>query len=784
MRKFIVFASLALLLFSGATAQQPDKPVVTGDDYARAAKFLSANTFPLVRNMSIRPVWIDEDLFWYRHDVEGGREFLLGNARKRYVRRAFDHEKLAEALSDTLGKEYAPLKLPFSRIVFSDDHQEITFRVQSGEFVWNRQTNHLSVKKGPEDREPGKKEVVATGWNASHIRNNYVKSPDGKYGAFIRDYNLWVRVLETGEEIQLTTDGEKDFGYATDNAGWRHSTRPVLLWSPDSRKIATFRMDERGVGMMYMVSTKVGHPDLKAWRYPLPEDSVIFRLHRVIISLDGPQVVKLKMKPDAHRSTVTDDIVGRDGKFLDVAWSTDAKQLAFVSVSRDHHKVVFRVADAATGEVRDVLEEETPTFFEGGYNTFNWRFLPESNEVIWFSERDNWGHLYLYDLTTGKLKNRITAGPWNVLDILRLDTKGRKIYFMGAGREPGDPYFKYFYSVRMDGRDLRLLTPDSANHSVSLSPDGTWFTDTYSTPVQPQVTVLRNSKGKKLLTLARADISELLAMGWQPPVPFVVKARDGKTDLYGLMFKPSHFDPSRKYPIINAIYPGPQTGSVRGRSFLPARGDKQALAELGFIVVSLDAMGTPMRSKSFHAAYYGDMGDNGLPDQIAGMRQLAERYPWIDTTRVGIYGHSGGGYASADAILRYPDFFKVAVSESGNHDNRIYEDDWGEKWQGLLKVNPDGSSNYDNQANQLLAKKLKGHLLLAHGTLDGNVPVNNTLSLVQALIAANKDFDLILFPNRAHGYGSDSRYMMRRKWDYFVRYLLDTEPPKEYQFEK
>ena len=784
MRRFVGSFILSVFLVTEAQAQPLDNIAVTSDDYARAAKFLSGNTFSLVRNMSIRPVWIDKDLFWYRHDVEGGTEFLLGNARKRSVERAFDHEKLAAALSDTLGKEYDPLKLPFYRITFSDDRHEITFRVRSGEYVWNRQTNRLSVKKDAGAQEQGKKEAVARGWNASYMRSNYVKSPDGRYGAFIRDYNLWVRDLESGKETQLTTEGVKDFGYATDNAGWRRSSRPVLLWSPDSRKIATFRLDERGVGMMYMVSTKVGHPDLKAWRYPLPEDSVIFRLHRVIISLDGPKVVELKMKPDQHRSTVTDDIVGRGGKFLDVAWSPDASRLAFVSVSRDHHRVVLRVADAATGEVRDVLEEETPTFFESGYNTFNWRFLPESNEVIWFSERDNWGHLYLYDLTTGKLKNRITSGSWNVLDILRLDKKERKIYFMGAGREPGDPYFKYFYSVRMDGRDLRLLTPDSADHSVSLSPEGTWFTDTYSTPVQPQVTVLRNSKGKKLLTLAKADISELLAMGWQPPVPFVVKARDGKTDLYGLMFKPTHLDPSRKYPIINAIYPGPQTGSVRGRSFLPARGDKQALAELGFIVVSLDAMGTPMRSRSFHAAYYGDMGDNGLPDQIAGMRQLAERYPWIDTTRVGIYGHSGGGYAAADAILRYPDFFKVAVSESGNHDNRIYEDDWGEKWQGLLKVNPDGTSNYDNQANQLLAKNLKGHLLLAHGTMDGNVPVNNTLVLVEALIAANKDFDLILFPNRSHGYGSDSRYMMRRKWDYFVRYLLDTEPPKEYQFGK
>jgi dipeptidyl aminopeptidase/acylaminoacyl peptidase len=281
--------------------------------------------------------------------------------------------------------------------------------------------------------------------------------------------------------------------------------------------------------------------------------------------------------------------------------------------------------------------------------------------------------------------------------------------------------------------------------------------------------------------LGKADISRLIEAGWQPPVPFSVKARDGKTELYGLMHKPTHFDPSKKYPIINYIYPGPQMGSVGSRSFSPSRGDQQSLAELGFIVVALDAMGTPMRSKSFHAAYYGNMGDNGLPDQIAGMKQLADRFPWIDIERVGIYGQSGGGFASADAILRYPDFFKVAVSGAGNHDNRCYEDDWGEKWQGLLRTNPDGTTNYDNQANQLLAKNLKGKLLLAHGTMDSNVPFYNTLLVINELIAANKDFDLILFPNRGHGFFAEA-YMMRRRWDYFVKHLLGAEPPKEFQF--
>jgi dipeptidyl aminopeptidase/acylaminoacyl peptidase len=270
-------------------------------------------------------------------------------------------------------------------------------------------------------------------------------------------------------------------------------------------------------------------------------------------------------------------------------------------------------------------------------------------------------------------------------------------------------------------------------------------------------------------------------MGWKPPIPLKLKARDNETDIYGLLFVPTNLDPKKKYPIVNHIYPGPQSGSVGSRSFSAARGDTQALAELGFVVIEIDGSGNPTRSKKFHDAYYANMGDNTLPDQIAGMKQAAAKYAYIDLDRVGIYGHSGGGFATADAMFRYPDFFKVGISESGNHDNREYEDDWGERYQGLLKKNPDGTTNYDDQANQNLAKNLKGHLLLAHGTMDTNVPPYNTLLVVDALIKANKDFDLLMLPNQAHGYGNESNYMTRRRWDYFVRYLLGAEPPKEYE---
>ncbi|MGH7533692.1 MAG: prolyl oligopeptidase family serine peptidase, partial [Gemmatimonadales bacterium] len=351
-----------------------------------------------------------------------------------------------------------------------------------------------------------------------------------------------------------------------------------------------------------------------------------------------------------------------------------------------------------------VFDEVSPTQFESGDNKINWHALPATKELIWFSERDNWGRLYLYDLDTGKLKHPITSGDWPVLQVLRIDEKSRTIWFVGAGREGGDPYFRHFYSIRMDGSKLTLLTPEDADHNVMLSPDGKYFVDSYSTPTTPPTTVIRNADGKLLVSAEKTDITALVATGWKPPVPITVKARDGKTDLYGLMYLPTDLDSTRKYPIINNVYPGPQTGSVGTRSFVAARGDAQALAELGFVVVQLDAMGTPMRSKAFHDAYYGDMGDNGLPDQIAGMKQLASRYRFIDIDRAGIWGHSGGGFATADAMFRYPDFFKVGIAESGNHDNREYEDDWGERYQGLVNLAGGAKASYEDQANQNLAR--------------------------------------------------------------------------------
>lgn len=762
----------------GQEAAGQAAPTVRAEDYARAESFLSRHTAPLVFGASVRPNWLDGERFWYESATPRGTEFILVDPVAGTRAHAFDHSRLAAALGAAMDTTFQPFDLPVRALDLDSSGTALTVSVQGA-----------APARPSEPRRPGAPRPSAPRYRcdlrAYHCVPaepgpptvpNAIASPDGTKAAFIRDHNLWLRDLATGQETPLTTDGVEDYGYATNNAGWVRRDSPVLRWSPGSDMIATFQHDGRGVGEMYMATTAVGRPELAVWKYPLPGDSLIFRISRVVIHVDGPRVVRLQMPPDPHRSTTTDHVAGPGGVFLDTEWSDDGSQLAFVSSSRDHKEARLRIADPRTGAVREVLAETEETFFESGSGSANWRVLNESDEVLWYSKRHNWGHLYRYSLSGGEMIGRVTTGEWNVLQLLRVDETDRTLTFLGSGREAGDPYFRYLYRIGIDGTGLELLTPDSANHAIALSPSGNFFVDSYSTPVVPPTTVVRDRSGNVVVELERADISRLVASGWQPPEPFVVTARDGETELHGLMYKPSNFDPSRSYPVVNYLYPGPQSGSVGSRSFRASRGDKQSIAELGFVVVEVDAMGTPGRSKEFHDAYYGNMGDNGLPDQVGMIRQLGERYPWMDLDRVGIWGHSGGGFASTAGILRYPDFYKVAVSQAGNHDNRSYEDDWGEKWQGLLERYPDGTTNYDNQANQLIAGNLKGKLLLAHGSMDTNVPVYNTLLVADALIAADKDFDLIVFPNRGHGFGNEP-YMMRRRWDYFVRHLLGAEPP-------
>jgi dipeptidyl-peptidase-4 len=460
-KRVLSFLAGSLVIVVGVTLEA-QQPALTTADYARAERFLRDNVTPLVFGIGVQPVWISGDRFAYRTRTKAGSGFILVDpTRGTRVSCSPETDRCGGAIDD----------------------------------------RELSRLRAGGVRAAGRPEIV---------------SPDGKRAAFIRSYNLWVRDVATGRETQLTTDGVKDFGYATDNAGWIRSDRPILIWSPDSKKIATFQQDERAVGEMYLVDTKAGHPALQAWKYPLPGDSVIAMIQRVIIEVDGDRLVRLDMPADPHRSTLCDHVVCRGGEgWTDVQWYPDGSQLAFVSTSRDHKHEVLRVANAATGKIRDVLREDVATQYESGNGMTNWRVLPASNEVIWFSERDDWGQLYLYDLATGRLKSKITSGEGNVDQLLRIDDRNRTLYFIGNGKERGrDPYFRHFYKIRMDGTGLALLTPDDADHEITLPASGRYFVDTYSRPDVPQVSVVRDLDGKKILTLETADIAALRATGW------------------------------------------------------------------------------------------------------------------------------------------------------------------------------------------------------------------------------------------------------------------------------
>jgi dipeptidyl aminopeptidase/acylaminoacyl peptidase len=762
---------LSIAMIAGTAAAQ-QRPVVTDADYTRAMHQLAPWTTPLVDHAVRTVKWVDARRFWYVDTDRGVPTMMLVDADKGTKVPAFDTSALLVSLNAAGLKERDATKLGFNG--FEPDFAGNTAIVNvRGERFSCALIQPYGCNKVTE---------LQTGQADRRGQPAAVLSPDGKRAVFLRDWNLWVRDVSSGAERQLTTDGVKDFGYATDNAGWQHSDRAIVIWSPDSRKVATFQQDQRTVADFSTTTTQVGHSVVETWKYPFVGDKEIFKIHRVIVDVDAGKVTRLAIPADLHRSSLCDDVVCGDGP-QDMQWAKDGRTLAFVSTSRDHKVETVRIADAATGAVRDVFTETVPTWFDSGYNDegINWRYLSERGEILWWSQRDDWGHYYLYSAATGALLRQVTRGRWNVDHPVHIDERSGKMLVAGVGREPGvDPYYRGIYAINLNGGSPKLLTPERQDHIAVPSSDGRYFVDIYSTPQEPQTAVLRRADGSVVEELAKGDLTRLRAAGWQAPESIAVRCSDGKTLCHGLLFKPAGLDPTRKYPVIDYIYPGPFTGTISSRQFSSAAGDAGALAQLGFAVVEIDGMGTPRRSKAFQDYYYRDMGKQAVPDQVTGIQDLATRYGWLHIDRVGIWGHSGGGNATAAAMFRYPDFFKVGIAESGNHDSRNYEDDYYEKYLGLLES--DGkTTNYDLQANQDLAKNLKGKLLLAHGMLDDNVPVSATLLVADALEKANKDFDLILFPRARHGYGDQSSYMMRRRWDYFVEHLMGATPPKEFK---
>ncbi|MEX2528147.1 MAG: DPP IV N-terminal domain-containing protein [Gemmatimonadota bacterium] len=751
---------------------------VTQSDYARAEALLGWNARGLVTGNQVTPRWLPEDgrgRFWYRNRRVGGFEFILVDPTTGTREHAFHHPRLAAALSEATGEAFEPWHLPFETLAFNRGLDAV--RVQTDDSTtWSCEISTYACERWAGDVESPVDAAVA---------------PNGGWWALERDDNLWLRDLVTGESRALTTDGNGDVGWAN-HPEYRdlvtHERQgiprpPVVAWSPDSRWILTHRLDERGVEPFHLLETRTGRPLLHSYRYPIPGDSVLPRFALFAFNVDSAERVRLDTDP-MHMVDVTCCGPLQDSVWKTVQWSSDSQEVFFTRMDRGYQEVELLVAEPSTGEVRRVLHERSSTWLElnvGSSTIPNWRPVAQGAQVIWFSQRDGWGHLYRYEVSSGRLLNRITEGPWTVNDVLHLDESGPGggwVYFTATGREEGeDPYHRHLYRVRLDGSGLEHLTPESADHDVKISPSGQWIVDTYSTPTSEPVTILRGADGREIRTLEEADFSELLATGWRWPWPFTVKARDGVTDIHGYLYLPSDFDSTRSYPVVDYIYPGPQSGAIGFRqAAVDPGGHPHALAELGFVVFTVDALGLPYRSRAFHQAGYGDLADNGLADHITALRQLALQYSWMDLSRVGIFGHSGGGFSSTRAILEYPEFYRVAVSRAGNHDNRSFGHYWGEKYHGPLASLAEGGDSYDRQANQELAHKLKGKLLLMYGTLDDRVHPNANLLLIDALVDANLDFDLVVLPNRNHGFGSEP-YVIRRTWDHLVRHLLGVEPP-------
>jgi dienelactone hydrolase len=716
----------------------------TRSDYKRAAgmKELTANK---VFKSSVSPHWFtDNTQFWYRNNTRGGgREFIVVDAVKGIRKRAFDHEKAAAALSKATGRKHTGGQLAVESIEFlKGDALRLDFKGESWEY------NPKTAKVTRVNRAPAEKSQPATkNKTRKPGKAKAVEKPYKRPTVFVKDHNLHVRPSGSDKARALTRDGTEANPYTGHTA-----------WSPDSRKFVGLRTSKGRKRNIYMIESSPDdqlQPKLHPFGYLKPGDRISVTQPYLFDAVAGKEI-PLDRK-----------LFSNPYQLNGIRWTRDSKEFSFYYNQRGHQAVRIIGVNAETGKVRAVINEETDTFIDYAHKRYmNW--LDSTGEIIWASERDGWNHLYLYDYKTGKVKNQITKGRWIVRSVTRVDTQKRRIWFRASGIRPGqDPYYIHYARINFDGSGLLVLTEGDGTHSIKYSPDRRFFIDTYSRVDLPPVTELRRtSDGKLICKLETADISALLETGWKMPIPFAAKGRDGKTGIYGVIIRPTNFDPKKKYPIIENIYAGPQGSYVRKR-FTPWH-KAWPVAELGFIIVQIDGMGTSNRSKIFHGVCSKNLADAGFPDRIPWIRAAAKKYPWMDISRVGIFGRSAGGQNAARGILDYPDFYKVSVAYAGCHDNRMDKIWWNELWMSW-PVGP----HYAASSNATVAHKLRGKLMLIVGELDRNVDPASTMQLANALIKADKDFDLIVIPgggHRAHPYGT------RRRRDYFVRNLLGVEP--------
>ncbi|WP_020604977.1 S9 family peptidase [Spirosoma spitsbergense] len=689
---------------------------------------------------------------WYTIQTARGKEFVVVDPKQKTRQLAFNHEQLAQKLTQATGRKITPYNLPFTTLTFGKEDKSVEFVAEG--FTWqygpgNDTSGTVAFsKKGPFRTEPTDRRY----WGASNgeLSDKPVSSPDSSQTAYIKNYNLYVRSEKTKQERQLSFDGSEGDYYAS-----------TILWSPDSKKIVTNKIRPNTKHLIYFVRSSPDdqlQPKLENREYPKPGDALLIRRPQLFLVNEGKQLP-------------VDDALFREQFSLSrMEWRKDSRAFTFEYNQRGHQ--VYRVLEvsAATGLVRPLVEEQSKTFID--YSGKRYRYdLRDGKEMIWASERDGWNHLYLYDTRTGAIKAQITKGYWVVRNVVVVDEGKRTVVFAASGKTPGqDPYFVHYYRVNFDGTNLTALTTEDANHVATFSPNYQYFVDSYSRVDMPPITVLRSATdGSVLMTLETADISEWQKAGWQTPDVFTAKGRDGKTDIWGIIVRPTNFDPTKKYPVIENIYAGPH-GSFTPKSFMTANRSMHELAELGFIVVQLDGMGTSNRSKAFQDVCWKNLKDAGFPDRILWMQAAARKYPFMDLSRVGIYGTSAGGQSSAGALLFHPEFYKVAVSSCGCHDNRMDKIWWNEQWMGY-PIGP----QYAECSNVVNAHKLQGNLLLMVGEVDDNVDPASTMQVADALIKANKDFDLVVLPGLSHTSGGE--YGEHKRRDFFVKHLLNVDPP-------
>jgi dipeptidyl aminopeptidase/acylaminoacyl peptidase len=685
--------------------------------------------------------------FWYSNTLKGDQaEYILVDAAKGTKQAAFDHARLATALAGASGEKVEANKMRLRNLVFDNKGKNVSFRFggkwyQCDLTSYNCIAPDKAVDTLADVREPRSRPR----WQRDGRFDSL--SPDKKWVASIQDHNVVVRSVETGETIQYTNDGTQAKAYGR------------LTWSPDSKYLVGYKIDPREHREVYYVMTSLPNTTrgaLRSQRYAQPGDEFT-SYEMYVFALSSKQPLKV--------NTEKYDFLGMP--FL--RWRTDdPRYFTYEKADRGHQRFRIIEVDANTGNTRNVVDEKTNTFiYEQKIFT---EYLPATNEIVWSSEKDGYRHLYLVDALKGEIKNAITSGSYVVTEIDSVDAVKREVWIRAAGMNAGeDPYNVHFYRVSFDGKKWVKLTTANGNHTVTFSPDRKYYIDTYSRPFAAPVTELhRTQDGKLVMELEKADISAYLATGIRLPEVFVAKGRDGKTDIWGVVCRPRNFDSTKRYPVIENIYAGPQ-GSFVPKNFMNY-GEMQSMAELGFIVVQCDGMGTYNRSKAFHDVCWKNLGDAGFPDRILWIKALGEKYPYVDTERVGVYGTSAGGQNAAGAVLFHPEFYDAAVASCGCHDNRVDKQWWNEQWMGY----PVGK-HYEEQSNITNAHKLQGNLLLIVGEADTNVPPESTYRMADALIKADKSFEFLAIPGMGHSDGG--AYGRKKKRDFFVKSLLGVDPP-------